>query len=311
MRRNAGVTLLEVLIASTLLAAVCAMAMSALFSTSRTAADGSRISDLELRGVRLLGACKDEFPTARFTGQIAIGSAWNLGIPPGGKLTFNTAVGFTKAGPADNAGAPTFGYQSPLLPPNNVFSTDLACFIRFEADTVYKESDLAPDATQAANWGTPFPNYEPLVPTVLNLDINRDGDRSDTFVRGRIVKYIAARAGSVQATAHTGLVSTKAGTSSLLLSEETLSDHVVLRVASNAAGHFNGDMDTTANSGLLFGYADKTGAYNAALNTGNLADTTNGGAGLLITVWHGALDDSGKAFILRKNQALIRFRAPQ
>lgn len=291
-KRAAGLTLLEVVIASVILVAVVAVAMSILFSGTRTATNGQLMSQLEQRGNRTLTFCREQMSTASFTHP----TYTNLGIVPG---TANTAIGYQVCGPATvtQSGTATlsFGYVDPRIPVNSAtqpVNPVLACFLRFEADTVYMESSAAPAAAQAANWTNPALPAYPALPTndptqlivrVLNMDINGNGTRSDTFVSGRLMKYIVDE------------------TSGTVVGREKVDDQVILALSGAGAGAFGGDVDLDGQPDLLFAFTDSTGAVNTTL-TGATA------SGLLLNLWHGCVDESGKRFILRNNRQLIHLR---
>lgn len=326
MNRRAGLTLLEVLIASLIFSAVVLMAFASLMSTSTAANRGSAASEVEQRGLRFLGFCRDDFAVAQFSKTIDFGSGgWALGLPSG---TFNTAIAYRIPGVRNASGAPiaaggmVFGYASPLPAPNTGFYQDLACVVRFEADTVLKESSSSPDAAQAADWGSPFPAYPALVnpsssmlpSQILGMDLNQDGDRSDTFVSGKIMKYVLAPAASPLGTAHAAFAIFGVTQSKLLLSREALSDDVLLRIASPAAGNFLSDFEGQASSPAsalegLFRFVDATGSPD-----GTPVDNSNialDGRGVLIVVVHGKPDSTGKGYLVRKNSLLVRFAAAQ
>lgn len=316
---KAGVTLLEVMIASLILSAVALVAFSTLFSTTSLASKGSIAAKLEERGVRFLSVCRDELSAAQFSQSIALGgspSNFSLGIPVNTPNSYNSAVGYRIPGNRDASGATSaaltvvYGYASPFRRASPAvdggFYQDLAVFLRFEAEEVLKESGATMTPGQATNWGTPFPAFPALTVSTVTFDLNNDGDRTDTFVRGKMVKYIVAPSGSYVANAHAPLQLNGTVLPSNLLSLETLSDNVVLRVNSPAAGDFSADLEThgpATNSGVIFGFADPvTGVLNRTITTSPNA------AGIQITIWHGDYDDTGKRFILRKNSALIHFR---
>lgn len=311
MRKTAGYTFIEVMIASLILVAVVTISMSILFSSTRTAARGSVTSDLEERGRKFTDFCKEEFLQAKFTGQITLGGsgATNLGISD---TVYNTAIGYqmpgnnNAAGAALGSGQVVFGYTSPFAGARG-FRQTLACFIRFEADTVFKESSSAPSATQMTNWGAPFPNY-PTLPAaiVMNADINKDGDKADTFVRGKIKKYVFAPMDAANPVYI-------ANGSACLLGTETLSDQVILRVNPSAPGKFNWNVDgdaSTPASALdpLFLFVDQDGPNGVAITNANLAAQ---GKGVAVTIWHGNYDDDHKTLAIRKNSTTIRFRNTQ
>lgn len=317
--RKAGVTLLEVMIASLILAAVALVAFSTLFSSTSLASKGSIASKLEERGIRFLALCRDDLSAAQFSQSIALGgnpANFSLGIPVNTPNSYNSAVGYRIPGNRDASGVTSatltvvYGYPSPFRQANPAvdggFYQDLACFLRFEAEEVFKESGATMTPGQATNWGTPFPAFPVLTVSTVAFDLNNDGDRTDVFVRGKMVKYVVAPSGSYVANAHASLQLNGTAMASNLLSRETLSDNVILRVNSAAAGDFNADIEThgpATNSGVIFGFADPvTGVLNRTVTTSPNA------SGIQITIWHGDYDDTGKRFILRKNSALIHFR---
>jgi len=176
-----------------------------------------------------------------------------------------------------------FGYPDPAAA-GNPFNTNLACFLRFEADYVLQESSGSGSATQPADWTAPItPSYPLLTTNVLNMDIDGNGSRGDTFVSGRLMKYIVNE--------NTGVV----------VGRERLDDNVLLKVAGSGAGQFNGDMNGDGQADLLFCFTNAAGTPDTTL-TGATA------SGLQINVWHGCVDDTGKLFILRNNKLLIHLR---
>ena len=70
---RAGMSLVEVLIASAILVAVVAIAMSALYSGTQSAASGQLMSQLEQRGNRSLSFCRDQMAAAAFTSWRGVG----------------------------------------------------------------------------------------------------------------------------------------------------------------------------------------------------------------------------------------------
>jgi len=362
--RRSGFTLIEVIIASVILTALVLMAMMALFSATDVSMKGGHASELEERGKRFLALCRDEMASGQFGGtlDLGLGSPLSLGAcppppyPPSGTLnylqtpngvsTYNLAVGYQLPGVWNQNGAQmagtkvVYGYNCPFnlglatTTKNPAqFIQNLACYLRFEADTVFKESVSSPNAVQAANWdsGNLFPPYPTLTnPSssvlrnqILDMDINGDGDRTDTYVRGKVVRLIYAPIASYVAGLHSNPIQlsiVNGGTvtmSPLLLSREVVSDNVLLRVNSTTAGDFYCDFDghTAAKHSdeeVLFRYVDASGTVNTA-PLGSIqspADATNA-LGILVTVVHGDYDGSKKGFIWRKSSELIRFHSPQ
>ena len=306
-RKTAGVSLLEVVIASAILIVVVLIAMGLLFSSTTLATNGSLASDLENRGRQFTDFAREEFLQGRFTGQIQlIGLPTNLGIDPN---LFSTAIAYQMPGGKDvngndlGIGKVVFGYPSPI-PAAPGFRQTLACFIRFEADSVFKESAAAPNAVQLADWGSPFPNYPALpTPVILNMDINKDGDRNDTIVRGRIRKYIVVPFDPANP------VFTANG-SNCLLGTETLDDYVMLRVNPSAGNQFNWNVDSElaappSQLDPLFLFVDENGPDGTLISNANV-DTL--GKGVAVTPWHGTYDQNGKGFLMRKDAVTVRFR---
>ncbi len=304
MKRNAGLTLIEVLIASIILAGVMAITLSLLFSSTSTAAQSSVTLDLEDRGSRLLAALREDLLSAKYTGTIALSGSLPLGIPwapDNCSVAYRVPGNLDASGKAVTSGTVVFGHPSTLPGANAGFRQDLACVLRFEGDTVFKESSASPTATQMGNWFAPFPAFPALTTQVTNFDINRDGDKTDTFVRGKIMRYVVAPAGSPSATAK----------GSTLLSRETLGDHVILKVSSNPAV-YNGDIEADASTAQaidpLFRFVDENGPGGTAITLANIAANARA---LTVTAWFGTMDPSGRSFLLRKSAYAFKFRNTQ
>lgn len=281
---KAGMTLIEVIVASAILGVVALMAMTILTTSTHLGSNGTRMSEVEQRGNRLLNYLHDELSTAQFTSASFTSPA--LGIV---STSNNTALVYQVTGPATGTATGnmtlTAGYPAPQT---QTVDPTLACVLRFEADTVFMESAAAgPLPAQAATWTNPsnlFPTLPPLPfsngsPYILNFDLDGNHSLNDVFVQGRIMKYIVNSAGPVMV--------------------EQLDGDVILKVSGSNPGQFQGDMDGDGKADLLFTYLDATGAPTATYATA---------AGIQINVWHGRPDDTGKAFILRNNKMTIHFR---
>jgi hypothetical protein len=320
VRANAGMSLLEVLIASLILAFVVFMTIEILISGS-TAVERSGITGtLEHRGRLTVHVCSNEFVSARFrldhTNPVTALQNLNpypiAGISGNADLGIyasNTEIRYMLAGTQDSDGlspqslppSPSikngqivWGYTSPLPVPSNGFRKDLACLIRFEADTVLLESAGSPPvASQPASWGAPFPALPALLSQNVNWDIDQNGVQTDTFVRGRLRQYVVAPAGHPLG-----------GPAGTILGISTLSDNVVLKV--QGGNQFNADMDASPGSGMLFRFVDKTGAIAMSGSLPGPAATS-----IIMTVWHGNFDDRGRAFWVRKNSETVGFRNSQ
>jgi Tfp pilus assembly protein PilV len=304
-----GTSLLEVVIASVILFLVVGITMQILHSGMTASEKASITSNLESRSTRFMSFCKEDLMPANYNGGIDLGTPYSLGIP---NTCGNTAVFYRVPGNLDDNGAPLsagvlqYGYMCPLAAPNSGFRPNLACVLRFEAEFVYKEDAGCPSATtMAPNWGAPFADYLDLSASerniVARMDINRDGDRDDTFVMGKIYRYILAPAGSTQATANA---------SNLRLAREPMSDQVMLRVNPSNTQLYNADFDgdaTTPQSALdpLFLMVGENGPNGTPINAGNIASD---GRAIMVTTWHGDFDHLKKGFVVRKNQITVKYR---
>jgi hypothetical protein len=290
-RKTTGLTLLEVIIASLILMLIVLMVTGVLSSASTTATRSSITGHLEARGRQFVDGCKTEFLSAQFTGSITCGG----NVCPMGIAGNNTEIRYRVPIGRDASGVVKVGCFSPLSVPNNGPKAGWAYIIRFEADTVLKESVASPNASQPISTSSPpLPGYPPLVEQrILNMDVNGNGNRTQTFVRGKIKKYIVAPDGDP-------ILGVKANP----IGVEGLSDDAILMVS--PSGTFNGDVDGTPNSGKLFRFVDEAG-----LETTPYTSVGANGRGIVFIVWHGAFDELAKSFFIRKSGEQAAFRNPQ
>ena len=278
--RRSGTTLVEVLIASAILAGIMLLALMVMMNASSTANESTITGDLEYRGRQMLERCRAQFMTARFR------SIDNLEDEMGQHVN-NTMIWFQVPVNASNKGALRYGY-SRAIGLNEEAGYGKSCILRFEAETVIRESSAAGTTAQAV--GGPATAL-PALPTlsedqIRDIDINKDGDLLDTFVRGKIMQYVMADDLSLE-------------------SENVFADNVVLGVASS--GVFNGDVDgKTSTTDLLFYWVDGTGAVQVGQSP---IDTT--GRSVAISIWLGGYTDDGKSFHLRRSSEVIRLKNPQ
>ncbi|MFN3486365.1 MAG: hypothetical protein ACK44W_12910 [Planctomycetota bacterium] len=270
LNRRAGMSLLEVSIASIILVLIVLMTLGVMIAASGTAAKGTIGSDLETRGRTFVDFCKSQFMTARFLDLSGYNTQLRYQIPVSQASNGQVQFGYSAAA----------GYNDPA-------AIGKSCVLRFEANLAIRESSSAPTTAQGASMFG-LPPLPVLQTQVANLDVNRDGDRNDTFVRGAIVQYILTAASTVEQRA-------------------VLSDQVMLAVASS--GRFNGDFDgqtsTPADRDWLFRYVDRTGATLTSPTPGSNA------AGIRVTIHHGTWDDTGKNFMIRRASEMIYFRNDQ
>jgi hypothetical protein len=277
--------LLEVVIASAILAAVMALTMGLLMDSTRSVARMSRRGDLENRGRELTSFAKTLLLTGKFYGpgpllngisQLGITSSYTeirFQIPVSRGATDGIVYGFTnKIGLDDPSGA------------------GLTCILRFEADTLLRESAQSPAAVPqpAANWGSSFPSLPTLAEKTLNLDLNGDGDLLDSFLKGKLRRYVVDSSGAMACV-------------------ETLSDDVILEAAQAGSTTFPYSMEDSATRirEPLLRFVDAS----LTLVPGSFPGAT--GRALMLTVWHGSLDENAKEFPLRKSSELLRFRNVQ
>jgi type II secretory pathway pseudopilin PulG len=284
MRKRSGTTLLELMVASTLLTVIVLLSITLVLRSSATSARLTRAAHLETRAREFTTACRTALLTARMSGSApTLGGVSTLGVHSNyTELRYQVPVA------RDEAGVLSYGYSSSLGVDDLSGSGPMAV-IRFEAEEILKEGSSAgtPGVQPAAAWGAGYPALPELSTVTLGVDVNRDGDLSDTYVRGRVVRYAVSAAGA-------------------RISSERLSDSVVLQVEPGSP-EFPYDMvdPITGMREPLFRFVDAAGA----LVPGSSPGTT--GVALVVTVWHGASETEGKGFVLRKSSERIRFRNRQ
>lgn len=297
-RKVAGVTLIEVMIVAVILAIILLVTMFILFDMSSTVSDASVNSNLEERARNFLQYCNDDLSYARFTGLVTVGAGvYNLGI-----YSDSTEIRYQIAG-VDNSSPPpilnpiVYGYLDPNATTANIFRQGLACFLRFEAHTALRESSTASATSQATNlWSPPLPGLPALTSEIVNMDIDRDGTRTGTFVLGRIRRYVVAPNGTPLG-----------GAAGALLHSKTLSENVLLRVTSS--GVFNGDVDgNAATPDLLYRFVDANGvtltnALGQPINAPTVATTS-----VAVAVTHGNFYDFRRKYSQRRATDLIKLR---
>jgi hypothetical protein len=336
-KRNAGLSLIEVMIASMILLVVVVITMSILFTATTTVNRDSRASGLQHRGRTLLEYCRDQFYTGmfRFPGNnLPPTDPTALGIfDQNTQARYQVPVGQHKD-PTTGVltGAMDFGYTTNMGKDDDEMMVDPAtkvlsyvgprtCLLRFEADTVFWESLSALPATVSQPVPVGSPSTLPPLPVlavtsrsdpkanILNADANKNGNRNDTYVRGKIKKYVlwsAAKGQKVE-------------------SFETLDDYVMLAV-DPLTGQFNGridpitgpanpsDSDGVYRGDWLFRYVNQAGDTDwlspfpvTSKNNPNLSPTI----GIQVTVSHGDWDENRKGFLIWRDRETIRFRNPQ
>jgi len=316
---QSGLTLIEVIIASIILAAVMFMSYSVLLSTTSTSAQGELTLGLENRGKKFIERCKAEFYDARFNDTANSGI---LGIHDN-----HTQVHYQVALRQNNTGAVDYGYVGASLvfvdPVTGVPSTasnavpnytpwvGCSCVIRFEPEQAVYEASFASlavvqpsttDAQSPQTWkansytGTSLAPGTTLPRLFLDKDVDGDGLKNTVYVRGKIWKYVMNAAGTAALTA------------------EQLDDDVLLAVQSD--GTFQGNVDaqtgTPAGKDWLFRWLLSEPVPPTTYGNTDTAWLSNfpgpNAVAMMVTVWHGKVDDSGKRFVIRKSWERVPFR---
>jgi hypothetical protein len=284
MKRRSGITLLEMTIASTLLIAVFGVGISVLLRSGTIAAKASQAGHHEAVGRQVTNHCRTHFLYARVSGPgPALGGASTLGI-----WSNYTEVRYQVPVTPDERGKLRFGATN-RIGEDDPAGQDRVCILRFEAEIVLRESAAATAAASqpAAAWGPGFPPLPTLSTVTLDLDLDGNGSRADTFLSGRLQKYEVNARGD-------------------FLGVESLCRGVILRVEP-AASPYAYDMNRPGFDGPepLFRFVDGRGALVPGSSPGATA------AAIVVTLWNGSAEENGKRFLLRKSSEVVRFRNPQ
>jgi hypothetical protein len=345
-RSESGMSMVEVMIATVILGFIMFATYMILFSTSTTSARGQVATNLDAAGKEFIEFCKKEFYDARFNDNV---NSQVLGIHDNNtQIHYQLALGMSDAGnvvygyPAgantlDNTGVTiqVKGVNQTLYKQNLLAWANYQAVVRFEPELVYCEGSsttvLQPataDLKAPQTWrpnpyagnvslapGTPLPVFSRATNVPLDLDMNRDGDKLDVFVKGKIWKYVMQ---PVLPLAATPVLQTYTVHSYVMVS-----DNVFLPVV---GGVFRGDMEPAVTGAVigstvnltdgkdwLFRYlraepSDPPTTYGYLDDSATLAFPGPNTVCLGITIWHGALDDTGKFFTLRKTWERAPFR---
>lgn len=309
-RKNAGMSLVEVIIASIILVFIFGMSFMILWSATDTSENMSIGSDIENSGRSFAETVKILFREGWFSSSQSVsvaGTAVPFGLYPNDGGTNNLEARFQiPVGRAAN-GKLVFGYTD-MVGSDEANKSGLSvplgaggmCVLRFEAEEVLRESSGATAAPSSQTSSltssqgfNALPNSLPV--KIANLDMNSDGDKTDTFVRGKIWKYVIRdEDGDGTATVKTF---------------SAIGKNVLLAVNASNTALWNGDMNIL---GATSGVADplfvcRDVSNNAVLNT----SLASAGKSLEINCHTGNWDRLGKKFILRANRETVRFQNPQ
>lgn len=279
---RAGTTMVEVMIAAMILAAVMGVALLVMMTASSTAADATITGDLETRGRMLIDRSRSLFMTARFRNPLNPTDQLGMHVN-------NTMLWFQVPVGVNNSGGTAWGYAA-ALGVNDPGAEGYSCVLRFEAETILRESNLAAMATLPSSGPAVSLPVLPVLAQdpIRNIDVNRDGDLADTFVRGKIKQYILDPADAY-------------------VQELTYADNVILAVT--ASNQFNADFETgtalASEMDYLFRWVDSAGALVAGQWPGN------DGVGIQVNVWFGSYGENGRMYQTRRCRETIRFKNNQ
>jgi hypothetical protein len=282
-RRDAGMTLLEMTIASTILVAVFGVGINVLLRSGSIATAGSQASHLEAVGRQVTNHCRSNFMFARLSGPgPTLAGTSTLGI-----WNNYTEVRFQVPVTPDDKGKLKFG-TTKNIGLDDPTGENRICIIRFEAETILRESAAATTAAgqPATSWGAAFPALPTLSTVTLNIDLDGNGSRADTFLSGRLQKYEVSAQGA-------------------FVGVESLCRGVILRVEP-AANPFRYDMTASPQAAEpLFRFVNGSGALIPGSSPGSAA------AAIVVTLWTGSLNENRQKYFLRKSSETVRFRNPQ
>ncbi len=277
-------TLLEVTLASTLLVAVFGMGLTVLLNSGTIAAKASHAGHHEAVARQITNHCRTQFLYARLSGPgPSLGGASTLGI-----WGNYTEVRYQVPVTPDERGKFRFG-STKRIGMDDPAGQDRIFIIRFEAEVVLRESAAATAAAAqpAASWGPSFPALPTLSTVLLNMDLDGNGSRADTFLSGRLQKYEVSAQGS-------------------FVGVESLCSGVILRVEPSP-NPYSYDMNRAGSEPAepLFRFVDSRGTLVSGSSPGASA------AAIVVTLWNGSAEDKDKRFLLRKSSEVVRFRNPQ
>jgi len=284
MNRRAGLTLLEVTIASTLVVAVAGIGLSVLLKSGTIAAKASQAGHYEAMGRRITNHCRRELLYARLSGPgPSLGGASTLGIWSNySEVRYQVPVTPDERGKFRFGSTKNIGLDDPT-------GQDRICIIRFEAETILRESAAATAAASqpAVSWGPSFPPLPALSTVRLDIDLDGNGSRADTFLCGRLQKYEVSAQGT-------------------FLGVESLCREVILRVEPRPNPYLY-DMNRPGSEVAepLFRFVDAHGTLVSGSSPGTSA------VAIVVTLWNGSPEDKDKRFLLRKSSEIVRFRNPQ
>ncbi len=288
-----GTTLIEVAIASAVLAIMVALVML-IFHNAQTQGKNTSIDgELTSRGRMITAYMRHQVAYARFAFSATLPTA-----APFGGVTFNggtaqshTAIRY-QVPIITSAGVKTYGsvVQDPFVPIANGYHE-----IAWQANLILRESSGAP----APSTGT----YN--VPTgtevrIVNRDLNGDGDQDDTLGLGNMIFR------TFDATVPANLMHTA-----------RMDDYVLLRLLPGSTTAWDGLVKSTTvgidpdNVALTVFQRDPI--FMLMNDTTEVLNTQTDGSmrKLRVNVWHGNFDDRMRILIMRQDEEDVRLENPQ
>lgn len=268
LRRQSGMTLIEVVIASIILVVVLYAVFLVLFSSTEHATNGSISGDLEYRAQAFIEEFNNMFKMVKVT-NIAVDHS---------SIEFQILVDHDGDGDVTDAvGTNEYGILSPLTAPWDGQRKDWYARLIFEPNIVYREPN------------GPTPALGVTVETV-KLPLNRDPQDNDALVSGTVwLEYYASPADVAAFPGGNPVHRVSYAGSTLILQVH------------DGTG-YGADLDEDGDSDFLFQVIDINGNDVAAANI------TASGAGLMLNPWFGNFGYQRKSFLLRNKMQGIRLR---
>lgn len=291
-----GTTMIEVTIVAIILSVVLLITFSILFTSTQATMRGELAGSIESQGRLFVDYTKAQFHTAIFDDA--------SGAPFMGIRNEHTWVGFKIPVARQANGDLLYGYSTSLG------LTDLervgwSCVLRFEPDEVVEEGQTVITGVTYKTTIAPLPGYPTMKTTKWNFDVNRDGDKFDTFVRGPVIKYVIGTTElDGQGKAKVDAFGVRIEVPPYVVYKEVVIPNVILGCVggSSYTADVDGYLKTPVEFDKMFSYVDPSGAL-----VENPTPTV-ACVGVSINVWHGLLDDVAKGYFVRRTSEVARFR---
>lgn len=268
-----GTTLIEVAIASAILAIMVALVMTIMFGASDSAGNTARTNRLGANGRIALDRLRMELSTARV---MAVGMPFTATTDA---TTGHTSIRYRIPVGVAPDGTQQYGsiHQDPNIPFVNGYYE-----VIFVGDTVYRE-------TNGPLMGANPPNVPATIQQIqLNSDLNGDGDTNDSFVRGQLVLRIFDSVGAQ-------------------VRQSLLDDYVILAPRPGDPTMLDGDLWSNAAGTVqpAFRILDELGV---PVNNPMISAASRK---VRVNLWHAELDENGRRLLKVNNREEVRLDNPQ